>query len=149
MSERMCCWNCKHCDTFGGVCFKGKFANSLNKINLAKHSCDEFCSDETSSYNRLYADVARLTQENAETKQIYNERLDDLDGVLLKMCKINDKLKQENEQLREALKKCDPWTKVSHDDIAPLSQCEFCEGLSYEHKSNCEYIRLIGGDNND
>jgi len=51
-----------------------------------------------------------------------------------------ERLKQENEQLREALKKCDPiprggWT----------ANCIFCGEPDYIHKPDCEYVRLCGG----
>jgi hypothetical protein len=39
------CWNCKHCCTFAGICFKGKFENIPVKIQLEIYNCELFESD--------------------------------------------------------------------------------------------------------
>jgi hypothetical protein len=52
-----------------------------------------------------------------------------------------ERLKYENEQLREALKMCNPFTR--------RGLCEFCLYGNWEHEKDCEYIRLIGGNEND
>jgi hypothetical protein len=57
-------------------------------------------------------------------------------------------LEQENEQLKEALKMCSPYTIFNEfdDDY----QCVFCSRYADEqHQDDCEYIRLIGGVAND
>lgn len=52
-----------------------------------------------------------------------------------------DELIAKNKQLLEALKKCIPFTACSNK---ANNVCEFC--YEKEHTSDCEYIRLIGGD---
>ena len=40
-----CCWNCSHCCTFSGVCFKDKwtaFKGTTCKIKLEEYVCEEF-----------------------------------------------------------------------------------------------------------
>ena len=100
-SVKKVCWNCVHCDTFGGVCFKGKFLNNADKpILLNAYTCDQFD-----------------------------------DNVITKTMLEIEQLKAENEQLRQALLKCDP----RHMDIG--FACMFC-GSALEHADNCDYIRL-------
>ena len=37
------CWNCNHCDTFGGVCLKGKFeVEPTSRLLIQHHTCEEF-----------------------------------------------------------------------------------------------------------
>jgi len=55
-----------------------------------------------------------------------------------------ERLKQENEQLREALRKCDPLTKAKVVEPCIYRYCVFCDDL-YDHKDDCEYVRLTEG----
>jgi hypothetical protein len=48
-------------------------------------------------------------------------------------------LEQENEQLREALKMCDP----DYTDEIGYIRCQFCNGIN--HEQDCKYMYLIGG----
>ena len=46
---KKCCWNCKNCCTFGGVCFKGKFDELKYKVELEEYNCCEFEGEDDKS----------------------------------------------------------------------------------------------------
>ena len=71
------CWNCVHCDTFGGICFKGKF-NGKPMTRLEIHSCNEFESAYREQNDKLVAEVERLKQEVERLKE-YEYMYNDLD----------------------------------------------------------------------
>jgi hypothetical protein len=48
-----------------------------------------------------------------------------------------ERLKEENNRLREALKTCIPFTAHTHKK---LNVCEFC--LERNHTKDCEYVKL-------
>jgi hypothetical protein len=47
---------------------------------------------------------------------------------------------QENEQIRQALRKCSPFRLVADDEIC--YSCGISAFNSLPHKANCDYIRL-------
>jgi hypothetical protein len=51
---------------------------------------------------------------------------------------------QEIEQLKEVLKKCNPY-RFGWDYDGIWKECNFCGGDDGEHEPNCEYLKLIGG----
>jgi hypothetical protein len=54
------------------------------------------------------------------------------------------RLEKENEQLREALKKCDPFKWIESEQ---MGKCVFCnEYWERDHAPDCEYMRLINGE---
>lgn len=126
MSIIKICWNCVHCDTFGGICFKGKFGDKPHKTDLSNYSCDLFEISTESTYKRLLIEIKRLKEENEQLIEAnfqYN----------LQYSKDANMI----HRLRNALRQCTPG----------LICCNFCEGTSMTgHKENCEYIKLIGGE---
>lgn len=55
-----------------------------------------------------------------------------------KLWEEREKLKQENKQLREALKKCIPFEIGGYD--VRMEECIFCN--TEGHTEDCEYIKL-------
>lgn len=63
-----------------------------------------------------------------------------------------DKLLSEIEKLKQALRKCNPITEVSEYNSLSIPKCAFCSSNGYgdiKHSEDCEYIKLIGGCEND
>jgi hypothetical protein len=59
------CWNCVHCDTFAGICLKGKFeVDATSTILIQSYACEEF---DDSLFTKMNMDVERL---KAEVKRL-------------------------------------------------------------------------------
>lgn len=87
-------------------------------------------------YEDAIAEVERLKQENEDlvTANTVLEAMKDIESQQVNI------LEKQNEQLREALKKCSPW-------LMTTEQCLICGG-KFNHKDDCEYTRLTGGNGN-
>lgn len=60
---------------------------------------------------------------------------------------IMARLSLENEQLRQALRKCSPYTFPCHDFGSAYEKCKICNELRHKgHKEDCEYIKLTKGE---
>jgi recombinational DNA repair protein RecR len=55
---------------------------------------------------------------------------------------VIERLKQENEQLRVALKMCNPCIITNENTF-----CYFCGFIGKAHARDCKYIELIGVEN--
>lgn len=53
------------------------------------------------------------------------------------------------EQLRQALWKCSPFTDYNENEVEICFSCCIPYYLAHEHADNCEYIKLIGGNENE
>ena len=105
---------------------------------------EKICAITCSQHDNLVAEVERLKKENETHKKV----ICGFEGSLFKKAgEIN--------QLKEAVKKCDPYKIEFTDDeecnlcgsVGQEYVCNFCENeLSEGHKPNCEYIKLIGGE---
>ena len=78
MNNKKCCWNCIHCDTFGGVCFRGKFYSLPVKIHLKNYVCEKFEKD-----NDNINSPAHYNQGKIETID-YIEDMNYLEGNIIK-----------------------------------------------------------------
>jgi len=120
---------------------------------------DRFCKQ----YDKIIAEVERLRVERNSylskaiifemENETHLERIAKLENMLeAYQCrdKSNLKLLEENEQLGQALKKCSPMTDVIESELFPninVKCCYSCETqVSSEHADNCEYLRLVGGE---
>jgi hypothetical protein len=124
------CWNCVYCDTFAGVCHKGKYTNVPLKIHLDHYSCEEF---DDNLFTAMNLEIEQLKAENERLKQendVKNVRITEL-------FLTNEELFIENKQLKEALQKCSPFLATTG---SRLEVCEFC--FNKPHTDDCEYIKL-------
>jgi hypothetical protein len=84
--------------------------------------------------------------DNVRNEAIKRERMvnhnDNLTGLeLAKIAMALDHLKKENEQLKEALRKCSPVDEIHGEFAEDITyKCKFCG--SGDHKPDCEYVRL-------
>jgi hypothetical protein len=129
------CWNCNNCDTFAGICFKGKFVNFPNPVILSAHTCEEFDNNF----------ITKITIENKRLKE-ENEKLIEANFQYnLQYSKDADMI----HRLSNTLKRCNPYLPIEHG----FSDCDRCASCNnyYDlgHKESCEYIKLTGGKNND
>jgi hypothetical protein len=99
-------------------------------------------------HDSLVAEVDRLKQELEEYRNLKMVNTLDENKILKQantdlkndriFAKTNiEKLKEENEKLKEALRKCDPF--IAHTG-SKLNVCEFC--LDRPHTDDCEYVIL-------
>lgn len=62
------CWNCCHCDTFGGICFKGKFVDFPKPVILSAYTCEEW--DDMDIFFVMNEKMNKLKQENFKLKDM-------------------------------------------------------------------------------
>lgn len=109
------------------------------KIAQLQKGNEMLYSNLTYSKEAMNEEIERLRQENEKLKfQIEKGRPACIDESF-EIGFENKRLKAENEQLRQALRKCSPFT---HYDADEGELCYDCH-MSYEHKQDCEYIKLI------
>ena len=65
------CWNCCHCDTFGGICMKGKFVDFPKPVILSAYGCEEW--DNRDIFFVMREEIRMLRQENDRLKQEIHE----------------------------------------------------------------------------
>lgn len=98
-------------------------------------------ADATLTFYKVKEEIERL---RAENEQLKNHIID----VKQHHCKLHDaiseraeKAKQENNQLKQVLRKCSPFRLMPH----PEAKCIFCGKDDEQHADDCEYVRLTGG----
>ena len=107
-----------------------------NGINLLNVRCAE-------EHDKLVAEVERLRREVDVRGDIIKSYKDEIAVRVDKITHIEvladvKRLKQENEKLKEALKRINE----KYEDIYGI--CFFCQhDEDYKHKLNCEFINLI------
>lgn len=95
---------------------------------------------KTISLNNLSLQLRQLENEINHLKN-ENERLN------IRLLEQFELYLKAIEVYQKALKKCSPYMLISH----PEAQCYFCKNTtehSEPHTNNCEYMNLIGGNDN-
>jgi len=57
----------------------------------------------------------------------------------------NEKLREENKKLKQALRKCNQYQFFLVEKMCYV-ECAFCGALEYDHTDDCEYIILTKED---
>lgn len=105
-----------------------------------------------SAYEKYYQDKNKrlenqieLLEEKVKSLMVIIEQGEELRAKhVVELCDKRNKINHENKFLKEVLKKCYPR-------YAPDAKCNFCGQSSLYnlypyHTDDCEYIKLIGGD---
>jgi hypothetical protein len=148
------CWNCNYCDTFAGICLKGKFeVDATSTMLIQSYTCEEFDNTLFSKmsiendklkekndkqFEALMKSINRLETENETLKELNEQLQNDIINANMNS-EIMGKLSEER---RVALEKCIP-NEIGGYDVR-LERCIFCK--EYEHKPDCDYVRLIKQD---
>lgn len=111
--------------------------------------------DSTNACNTvLYSENERLQRLNDDLEhniKVYRERIATLNNDIEQHIKWNEahtkkitELSKENEELKEALRKCSPLIMSGYEED---EMCAFCEGWSVRgvHSDYCKYIKLTKG----